>query len=125
MNENEISKVIFDFSLKIHRTLGPGLLESAYESCLYYELHKAGFTVSQQKPLPLVYEDVMLEAGYRVDLLVENSVIIEVKSVDKLAPVHFAQVLTYLKFSNCKLGILVNFNEFLLKDGFKRVVNKL
>ena len=125
MNENEISKVIFDFSLKIHRTLGPGLLESAYESCLYYELHKAGFTVSQQKPLPLVYEDVKLEAGYRVDLLVENSVIIEVKSVDKLAPVHFAQVLTYLKFSNCKLGILVNFNEFLLKDGFKRVVNKL
>lgn len=125
MNENEISKAIFDFSLKIHRTLGPGLLESAYESCLYYELHKAGFIVAQQKPLPLIYEDVKLEAGYRVDLFIENSVIVEIKSVDKLAPVHYAQVLTYLKLSDCKLGILINFNEFLLKNGFKRVVNNL
>lgn len=124
MTENELSKVIIDLSIKVHRRLGPGLLESAYEDCLYYELAKAELNVEKQKGLPLVYDDVKLECGYRVDLLVDKKVVIEIKAVDALNPVHLAQVLTF-KTIKCKLGLLMNFNVVLLKDGIKRIVNNL
>ena len=120
-----ISRIIVGCALKVHKALGPGLLESAYEECLYYELQKAGLNVQKQKPLPLVYEDVRLEIGYRVDLLVEEKVIIEIKAVEALNDVHLAQILTYLKLSDCKLGLLINFNVSLIKNGIRRVVNKL
>lgn len=106
MNENEISKIIFDSALKVHKAYGPGLLESAYEECLFYELKKSGLSVEKQKNLPLIYEEVKLEIGYRLDLLVENKVVIEVKTVEALNNVHLAQVLTYLKLSDTKLGML-------------------
>ena len=121
--ENEIAKIVFELGLKIHKTLGPGLLESAYEACLYYELLKAGLFVEKQKSLPLIYEEVKLEAGYRVDLMIENKFIVEIKSVEALNNVYLAQTLTYLKLSNCKLGYLINFNTFLFKDGVKRIIN--
>ncbi|MBA5247538.1 GxxExxY protein [Marnyiella aurantia] len=123
MNENEISKIIFDAGLKVHKALGPGLLESAYEECLYYELLQTGLYVEKQKPMPLIYEEVKMDVGYRIDIVVENKVVIEVKSVDALNEVHLAQVLTYLKLSNCKLGMLINFNTLLFKNGVKRVIN--
>jgi GxxExxY protein len=125
MTENELSKIVFDAALKVHHKLGPGLLESAYEECLYYELNKTGLIVQKQKPLPLVYEEVKLEVGYRVDIMLENRLIVEVKAVDALNDVHLAQLLTYLKLSNCKLGLLINFNVKLIKNGIKRVVNNL
>ncbi|HEY9603231.1 MAG TPA: GxxExxY protein [Allocoleopsis sp.] len=125
MVENELSGRIIGLAMKVHTALGPGLLESAYEECLYYELHKAGFNVAKQKPLPLIYEDVHLECGYRVDLLVENKVIVEIKSLEFLHPIHSSQLLTYLKLSNCKLGLLINFNVPHLKNGIKRLVNNL
>ncbi len=121
--ENEISKIVFDCALKVHRTLGPGLLESAYEECLYYELLKTGLKVEKQKPLPLVYEEVKLEIGYRLDLIIENKFVVEIKSVESLTDVHMAQILTYLKLSDCKLGMLINFNVTLIKNGIKRVIN--
>jgi len=123
ITENEIAKKVFKCALKVHRTLGPGLLESAYEECLYYELLKSNLKVEKQKPLPLIYEDVKMEIGYRVDLLIENKFIIEVKSVECLNDIHLAQVLTYLKLSDCKLGMLINFNVTLIKNGIKRVIN--
>ena len=125
MTENELSKVVFDCALKVHQTLGPGLLESAYEECLFYELKKTGLEVQKQKALPLVYEDVKLDVGYRIDIIIENKLIIEVKSVDVLNDVHFAQLLTYLKLTNCKLGLLINFNVTLIKNGIKRIANNL
>ncbi len=125
MTENEISKIVFDCALKVHRSLGPGLLESAYEECLFYELNKTNLKVEKQKPLPLIYENVKLEIGYRVDIIIENKVIIEIKSVEALNDVHLAQVLTYLKLSNSKLGMLINFNVTLIKNGIRRVVNNL
>ena len=125
ITENEISKIVFDSVLKVHKSLGPGLLESAYEECLFYELKKTGLKVEKQKPLPLVYENVKLEIGYRVDIIIENKVIIEIKSVEALNDVHLAQVLTYLKLSGCKLGMLINFNVTLIKNGIRRIVNKL
>ena len=125
LSENEISSIIVECALKVHKALGPGLLESAYEECLLYELQRQGLSVEQQKPLPLVYEEVKLEVGYRVDLLVNHKVIIEIKSVETLTDVHLAQVLTYLKLSGCRLGLLMNFNISLIKNGIKRVVNKL
>jgi GxxExxY protein len=125
MHENEISRIIVESALKVHRNLGPGLLESAYEECLYYELSKTGLNITKQKALPLVYEDVRLDIGYRVDLLLENKVIIEVKAVEGISDVHIAQLLTYLKLSKCKLGLLINFNVVLIKDGIKRLVNGL
>ena len=125
MTENEISKIVFDCALKVHKSLGPGLLESAYEECLFYELKKTNLIVEKQKPLPLIYEDVKLEIGYRVDLIIENKVIIEIKSVDTLNDIHLAQVLTYLKLSDCRLGMLINFNVTLIKNGIRRVVNNL
>lgn len=123
MHENEISQLIFDFGLKIHRQLGPGLLESAYEECLFYELSNSGLMVEKQKPMPLIYEDVKLNVGYRLDLIVENKVVVEVKSCEALNDVHLAQVLTYLKLSGCKLGLLINFNVNLFKNGYKRIIN--
>lgn len=123
MNENELSKIVFDAGLKVHRTLGAGLLESAYEECLFYELCKGGIRVEKQKVLPLVYEKVKLEAGYRIDLLVESKLVVEVKSVESLNDLHMAQILTYLKLSNCKLGLLINFNSVLFKNGVRRVIN--
>ena len=118
-----IFKKVLDCAFEVHTALGPGLLESAYEECLFYELTKNGFDVYKQQPLPLVYKEVKLEAGYRVDLLVEKRVIIEIKSVETLNDVHLAQILTYLKLSGCKLGLLVNFNVKHLKDGLKRVIH--
>jgi len=125
LTENQLSKIIFDCALKVHRSLGPGLLESSYEECMFYELGKLGLRVVKQKALPLIYEEVKLEIGYRVDLLVENKVIIEVKSVEALNDIHLAQVLTYLKLSGCKLGLLINFNVTMIKNGIRRVVNNL
>ncbi|MFN3773819.1 GxxExxY protein [Cloacibacterium normanense] len=123
MHENEISKIIFDLGLKIHKNLGPGLLESAYEECLFYEISKAGLFVEKQKPMPLIYEEVKLDIGYRIDLLVEKSVVIEVKSCEALNDVHLAQVLTYLKLTGCRLGLLINFNTNLFKNGYRRILN--
>lgn len=125
MTENELSRVVFDCALKVHQTLGPGLLESAYEECLFYELKKSGLAVQKQKPLPLIYEEVKLDVGYRIDIVVEDKLILEIKSVDALNEVHFAQLLTYLKLTNCKLELLINFNVVLIKNGIKRVANNL
>lgn len=107
---------------KVHSALGPGLLESAYEECLHYELDKNGLSVIKQKPMPLVYEKKKLDLGYRIDLFVEGKVIIEIKSIDALNPVHFAQLMTYLKLSECRIGFLINFNVQSLKDGIKRII---
>jgi len=125
MTENELSRIVFDCALKVHQSLGPGLLESAYEECLFYELKKMGLSVEKQKPLPLIYEEVKLDVGYRIDIIVENKLIVEIKSVEALNDVHFAQLLTYLKLTSCKLGLLINFNVSLIKNGVKRVVNNL
>lgn len=125
MTENEISKIIVDCALKVHRALGPGLLESSYEECLFYEIGKRNLKVEKQKALPLIYEEVKLKVGYRIDLIVEDKVIIELKSVQMISDVHLAQVLTYLKLSECKLGLLINFNVAFIKHGIKRVVNNL
>lgn len=125
MRENELSKIVFDCALKVHQTLGPGLLESAYEECLFYELKKTGLYVEKQKALPLIYEEVKLDIGYRIDIIIENKLILEIKSVEVLNDVHFAQIMTYLKLTDCKLGMLLNFNVSLIKNGIKRVVNNL
>jgi len=118
----ELTGSILDCAYKVHSNLGPGLLESAYEECLHYELAKIGITAIKQKPMPLVYEENHLELGYRVDLYVEGKVIIEVKSVEVLNPVHFAQLMTYLKLSGCRIGFLINFNVVSLKEGIKRII---
>ncbi|MEZ4852959.1 GxxExxY protein [Flavobacterium sp.] len=123
ISEQEISKIVFDCALKVHKSLGPGLLESAYEECLFYELKKTNLIIEKQKPLPLIYEDVKLEVGYRVDIIIENKFIVEIKSVEAINDVHLAQLLTYLKLTDCKLGLLINFNVKLLKEGVKRVIN--
>lgn len=117
-----LSEKILKCAFKVHSELGPGLLESSYEECLYYELQQIGLQVEKQKALPLIYYEVKLDAGYRVDILVENKIIIEVKSVEALNDVHTAQVLTYLKLSGCKVGLLMNFNVTSLKNGIKRLV---
>lgn len=125
MDENSLSNLIINRAIKVHQSLGPGLLESSYRECLYYELVQASIHVEKSKPLPLVYESVKLDYGYQVDLLVDRKVIVGIKAVEFLNDVHLAQVLTYLKFSNCKLGLLINFNVTLLKHGIRRVVNNL
>jgi GxxExxY protein len=118
----ELTSSILHCAYKVHSTLGPGLLESAYKECLHYELDKSGLKVIKQKPMPLVYDEKKLDLGYRIDLLIEGKVIIEIKSVDALNPVHFAQLMTYLKLSKCRIGFLINFNVLSLKDGIKRVI---
>lgn len=125
MTENELSRIVFDCALKVHQSLGPGLLESAYEECLFYELKKTGLFIEKQKTLPLIYEEVRMDIGYRIDLMVENKLILEIKSVESLNDVHFAQLMTYLKLTNCRLGMLMNFNVNLIKNGIKRIVNNL
>ena len=123
MTENELSKIVFECGLKVHRALGPGLLESAYEECLFYEINKVGVNIEKQKGLPLIYNDVKLDIGYRVDFILENKLIVEIKAVESLADIHIAQLLTYLKLANCKLGLLINFNTKFFKDGVKRIIN--
>ena len=123
MTENEIAKIVFKCALNVHKELGPGVYENAYEECLFYELEKSGLKVEKQKQLPLVYKEVKMELGYRVDIMVENKFIIEIKAVKELTDIHLAQILTYLRLSKCKLGMLINFNVKLLKNGVKRVIN--
>lgn len=125
MTENEISKIIIGKAIEVHKALGPGLLESAYQECLYYELSEEGLNVEKQKPMPIVYKEVKLDHGYRIDLLVEDKVVIELKTVDALINVHEAQILTYLKLGDYKLGLLINFKVSLLKNGIRRFVNNL
>ena len=122
---NQITEKIIGAAIEVHCALGPGLLESAYEACLVFELAQHGLKVEQQRPLPIVYREVKLECGYRLDLLVEEAVIVEIKAVNHLAPIHQAQLLSYLKLSGCKVGLLINFNVKVLKDGICRVVNNL
>jgi GxxExxY protein len=120
---NKITETIIGAAIQVHQALGPGLLESAYTACLAFELEKRGLKVEQQKPVPLVYEQVELDCGYRMDLLVEQSVVVEVKSIDALAPIHEAQVLSYLRLSGSKLALLINFNVTVLKDGIRRFID--
>jgi len=125
MHENELAREIVDAAYKVHTALGPGLLESVYEAAMAHELQKRGLPVNRQVPLPVVYEEVRLEEGFRADLVVGGKVMVELKSVDRIADVHKKQLLTYLKLSGMKLGLLINFNEALIKDGITRIVNKL
>ncbi|MFY8090498.1 MAG: GxxExxY protein [Chitinophagaceae bacterium] len=123
MHENEITGKIINAGIEVHKALGPGLLESAYKECFYYQLTKNGLFVEKEKVLPLVYEEVKLDCGYRLDLLIENKIVVEIKSIDAINDIHLAQVLTYLKIGNYKLGLLMNFNVVLLKNGIKRIIN--
>lgn len=123
MIENELSKKIIGCAIEVHKQLGPGLLESAYQECLYYELKQAGLKVQKEKPMPIVYKEVKLDHGYRIDLLVEDRVVIETKTVEAFTDVHTAQVLTYLKLGNYKLGLLLNFYTTVLKNGIRRIIN--
>ena len=123
MEVNQITHEILDSAYKVHTILGPGLLESAYQTCLVYELKKKGFRVEVEKPLPIIYEEIKLDCGYRIDILVEDTVVIELKTVDAFTDAHSAQVLTYLRFSEKKVGLLLNFNKKSLEDGIKRFVH--
>ncbi len=125
MTENELSHRVIGISMEVHTALGAGLLESAYQECLFYKLAKEGFFVEKEKQMPLIFEEVKLDIGYRIDLLVENMLVLEIKSVETLSDVHFAQTLTYMKLGKFKLGLLINFNVVRLKDGIKRIVNGL
>jgi GxxExxY protein len=120
---NKISGEIIGAAIEVHKALGPGLLESAYQECLFFELSNRGFHIVKEKPMPIVYKEVKLDHGYRMDLLVENKVVIEIKTVDAFTDVHFAQVLTYLKFGEYKLGLLINSNVLKLIDGIRRIIN--
>jgi GxxExxY protein len=124
-HENEISSAVIGASIEIHRLLGPGLLESAYEECLAEEMSLRGIAFKRQKPMPIVFKERHLECGYRADFLVEGKVIVEIKAVEDVAPVHLAQVLTYLKLGDFRLGLLINFNVVVLKDGIHRIANRL
>lgn len=125
MNENDISNKIIGLAINVHQSLGPGLLESAYKECLYYKIIESGLKAEKEKPMPLIFEEIRLDCGYRIDILVENKVVIELKSVESLTDVHFAQTLTYMKPGNYKLGLFINFNVTLLKDGIKRIANDM
>ena len=125
MREDELSNVIIGLAIQVHTALGPGLLESVYSACLYYKIVQSGFKVEKEKPVPIKFEDVRLDCGFRIDLLVEDKLLIELKSVIVLNDVHLAQTLTYLKLGDYRLGLLINFNVYRLKDGIKRVVNNL
>jgi GxxExxY protein len=119
---NQVTEKIIGAAINVHRALGPGLLESAYEACLAFELVEGGLKVEQQKPIPVIYKTVRLDCGYRLDLLVNNIVIVEIKSVDHMMPIHEAQLLSYLKLSGCKVGLLINFNVKMLKEGIRRLI---
>lgn len=125
MTENEISNIVIGLAIEIHKKLGPGLLENVYKECLFYKFKQRGLLVEKEKSLPLVFEEVNLDCGYRIDLLVEKKFLIEIKSVESLTVNHLAQTLTYLRLGNFKLGLLINFNEVLLKNGIRRVANNL
>jgi GxxExxY protein len=124
MENNEITEKIIGCAIKVHKELGPGLLESAYKECLYYEIIQSGLYAEKEKALPLIYHEVQLDCGYRIDVLAEKRIVVEIKAVEALNDIHLAQVLTYLKLSKCKYGLLINFNVIRLVDGIKRVVNK-
>ena len=124
MEINDITNVIIGAAIKVHSELGPGLLESAYSECLAYELGEVGLKVEREKTMPVVYKGIQLECGYRIDLLVEDKVVVELKAVKSIGDVHMAQILTYLKLANCKIGLLINFNEYRVKDGIRRLINK-
>ena len=123
MTENEISKIIIGLAIEVHRALGPGLLENVYKECLFYKIVQRNLIVEKEKSLPVIFEEVKVNCGYRLDLLVENKIVIEIKSVESLNEIHLAQTLTYLKLGKYKLGLLINFNEILLKNGIRRVIN--
>ncbi len=125
MSENEISKVVFDLCLLVHKKYGPGLFESVYEEIICYELNKLNISFTRQQAIPLIHEEIKMDVGFRADVIIENKVVIELKSVENLSPVHHKQLLTYLKLTDMKLGLLINFNVVLLKDGIHRIVNKL
>ena len=125
MEINELSYKVIGLAIEVHRELGPGLLESAYQECLFYELKKAGLQIEKEKALPIVYKEVKLDHGYRIDLLVENTLVIEVKTVENFTDVHFAQVLTYLKLGKFPLGLLINFDSKILKNNIKRFINNI
>ncbi len=125
MENNEISEKIIGAAIEVHRTLGPGLLESAYQECLIFELKSLGFQVEKEKTLPIIYKEMKLDHGYRIDLLVENKIVLELKTVEFLTDVHTAQILTYLKLGNYPLGLLINFHTKLLKNGLKRYINSV
>ncbi|GAA3751414.1 GxxExxY protein [Flavobacterium ginsengisoli] len=125
MTENEISNIVIGLAIEIHKKLGPGLLENVYKECLFYKIKQRGLFVEKEKSLPLVFEEVKLDCGYRIDILAENKLLIEIKSVESLTVNHLAQTLSYLRLGNFKLGLLINFNEILLKNGIRRVVNNL
>jgi len=123
MKHTDLSSKIIGAAIEVHTVLGPGLFENVYKECLAYKLNKLGIRAVKEFPIPLTYEDIKLECGYRADILVENEIIIEIKSIEQLAPIHFLQVMTYLKLGHFKLGLLINFNEVLLKTGLRRIVN--
>ncbi|WP_110367711.1 GxxExxY protein [Chryseobacterium sp. CBTAP 102] len=123
ISENDISKIVYEAGYIVHKALGPGLLESAYEECLFYELNKHDILVERQKPMPLIYDEVKMDVGYRLDFLIEKKFVLEIKSIESLQDIHLAQILTYLRLSNCKLGMLINFNTIQFKNGVKRVIN--
>lgn len=123
MNEDQISNKIIGCAIEVHKRLGPGLLESAYQECLFYELEEAGLKVRKEKPMPIVYKEVRLDHGYRLDLLVEEKIVVEIKTVEDFTDVHLAQVLTYLRLGNYKLGLLLNFHTTVLRNGIKRIIN--
>ena len=123
MTENELSKIVFESALKVHQNLGPGLLENAYQECLFYEIKNAGLIVEKEISLPIAYKNLKLDQGYRIDLLVENKLVIELKTVENYTPVHFAQILTYLKLGNYPLGLLINYNSKILRNNIKRFIN--
>jgi GxxExxY protein len=125
ISENNISKLVVDLCFKIHTQYGPGLFESVYEEIFCYEWEKTGIPFTRQHPVPLIHETVKMDMGFRADVIIDNKVVIELKSIEALAPIHYKQVLTYLKLTNCKLGLLINFNVALIKDGIHRIVNKL
>lgn len=125
MTENELASLVIGEAIDIHKAIGPGLLEKVYTECLYYRLLRSGLKVEKERAIPVIFEEVRMECGYRADLIVENKLILEIKSIDIIADIHIARTLTYLKFCNCKLGLIINFNVVVLKNGIKRIVHNL
>ena len=125
LGENELSRMILDAAFKVHTRMGPGLFESVYKECLANELYKSNHLVVREKAIPLIYEEIKMDIGFRANLLIENKIIVEIRSIEALHAIHTKQLLTYIRLANCKLGLLLNFNELQLKDGIKRVVNNL
>jgi GxxExxY protein len=125
MTENELATLAIGQAIDIHKAIGPGLLEKVYAECLYYRLMKLGLVVDKERPIQVVFEEVKMDCGYRADLLLENKLVIEVKSIEAIADIHVARTLTYLKFTNCKLGLIINFNVTILKNGIRRIAYNL